>query len=79
MTEQQLIEEAKKRGYRKGTKIQYVPHAIDTVEGDYFEMDDNGDLNAYAIPANERKSFDDNRHDTLYNASKNKWVKIIKP
>jgi len=31
-----LIQEARKRGYRKGTAIQYVDHATDYVEGDYF-------------------------------------------
>jgi hypothetical protein len=36
-----LIKEAKERGYRKGTAIRYVPHAIDYVEGNYFE-EENG-------------------------------------
>lgn len=73
-----LLKEAIKRGYRKGTAIKYVPHAIDYVEGDYFEIAPNGDVEAYAKPAEERKSFDDNRCDTLYSASKNKWVEIVK-
>jgi len=72
-----LIQEAKNRGYRKGTAIQYVDHATDYVEGDYFEIAANGDLKAYAKPREERKSFDDNRCDTLYNKSKDRWVKIV--
>jgi hypothetical protein len=70
-----LIKEAKNRGYRKGTPIKYVPHAVDYVEGDYFEIV-NGNVLAFKKPKHERKSFDDERFDTLYNASKNKWVEI---
>jgi len=69
-----LIEEARIRGYRKGTPIRYVPHAVDYVEGDYFEIED-GKLNAYAKPENERKSFDDFRHDTLFDGVE--WVEIV--
>lgn len=69
-----LIEEAIKRGYRKGTPIRYVPHAIDYIEGDYFE-EENGQLNAYEKPKHERKSFDDFRHDTLFDGEE--WVEIV--
>ena len=69
-----LIEEAKKRGYRKGTPIRYVPHAIDYVEGDYFEVE-NGELKAYSKPKHERKEFDDFRHDTLFDGKE--WVEIV--
>ena len=69
-----LITEAKERGYRKGVAIRYVPHAIDYVEGDYFEVE-NGELKAYAKPEHERKGFDDFRHDTLFDGFK--WVKIV--
>lgn len=69
-----LIEEAKKRGYRKGIAIRYVPHAIDYVEGDYFE-EENGELKVYAKPESERKGFDDFRHDTLFNGFE--WVEIV--
>lgn len=69
-----LIQEAKNRGYRKGTAIRYVPHAIDYVEGSYFEVE-NGELKAYAKPENERKGFDDFRHDTLFDGLK--WVEIV--
>jgi hypothetical protein len=69
-----LIEEAKNRGYRKGTPIRYVPHAIDYVEGNYFE-EENGELKAYAKPKHERKGFDDERHDTLFDGFK--WVEIV--
>jgi len=64
-----LVQEAKNRGYRKGTAIRYVPHAIDYVEGDYFE-EENGELKAYAKPKHERKGFDDFRHDTLFDGFK---------
>lgn len=69
-----LIDEAKKRGYEKGTPIRYVPHAIDYVEGDYFEVE-NGELKAYAKPKHERKSFDDFRHDILFDGKN--WVEIV--
>ena len=69
-----LIREAKNRGYRKGTAIRYVPHAIDYVEGNYFEVED-GKLRAYAKPKYERKGFDDFRHDTLFDGFK--WVEIV--
>lgn len=69
-----LIEEAKQRGYRKGTAIRYFPHAIDYVEGDYFE-EENGELNAYSKPLNERKRFEDFNHDTLFDG--HKWVEIV--
>jgi len=73
-----LIKEAQKRGYRKGVAIKYVDHAVDLVEGDYFEVAANGDLEAYAKPPHERRSFEDNNHDTLYNAKNDKWVQIVK-
>ena len=69
-----LVREAKERGYRKGTPIRYVPHAIDYVEGNYFE-EVNGEVKAYAKPKHERKCFDDNRHDTLFDGVK--WVEIV--
>lgn len=69
-----LIQEAKKRGYKKGTPIRYVPHAVDFVEGDYFELE-NGEVKAYAKPQNERKGFDDDRHDTLFDGEN--WVEIV--
>ena len=69
-----LVQEAYNRGYRKGTAIRYVPHAIDYVEGDYFE-EENGQLNAYAKPESERKGFDDFRHDTLFDGEN--WVEIV--
>jgi hypothetical protein len=70
-----LIQEARNRGYRKGTAIRYVPHAIDYVEGDYFEVVD-GEVKAYAKPKNERLSFDDTKHDTLFDGVE--WVEIVK-
>jgi hypothetical protein len=69
-----LIKEAKERGYRKGTAIRYVPHAIDYVEGNYFEVE-NGEVKAYAKPQHERKGFDDFRHDTLSDGVR--WVEIV--
>ena len=69
-----FIREAKERGYRKGTAIRYVPHAIDYVEGNYFKVE-NGKLKAYAKPEHERKGFDDYRHDTLFDGLK--WVEIV--
>ena len=69
-----LIKEAKERSYRKGTAIRYVPHAIDYVEGNYFEVE-NGELKAYAKPEHERKGFDDFRHDTLFDGEN--WVEIV--
>lgn len=71
-----LIEEARKRGYRKGLAIRYVPHAVDYIEGDYFEINENGDVVAYAKPKHERKCFEDFTHDTIYNAKYNEWVEI---
>lgn len=69
-----LIDEAKKRGYEKGTPIRYVPHAIDYVEGGYFEVE-NGELKAYAKPKHERKIFDDFKHDILFDGKN--WVEIV--
>lgn len=71
-----LIEEAYKRGYKKGTPIRYVPHAIDFVEGEYFELLD-GDVVAYAKPEEERESFEDFNHDTLYSKENDEWVEIV--
>lgn len=71
-----LIEEAKKRGYRKGLAIRYVAHMIDHVEGDYFEMKE-GNVVAYSKPKCERKSFDDERFDTLYDSYTKEWVEIV--
>jgi len=73
-----LIEEAKKRGYKKGVAIKYVPHATDYVEGDYFEINEHGSLVAYSKPENERVGFDDFRHDTLYDNFSKEWVEIVK-
>ncbi len=70
-----LVKEAKKRGYKKGTPIKYVSHAIDYVEGNYFEVE-NGKLKAYAKPKEKRKCFDDFRHDTLFDGKE--WVEIVK-
>ena len=70
-----LIQEAKNRGYRKDTPIKYVPHAIDYVEGDYFEVVD-GQVKAYKKPKNERVCVDDLRHDTLFDGTE--WVEIVK-
>lgn len=69
-----LVQEAKNRGYRRGTAIRYVPHAIDYVEGDYFE-EVNGELRAYAKPEKDRKCFDDEKHDTLFDGFN--WVEIV--
>lgn len=69
-----LVQEAKNRGYRRGTAIRYVPHAIDYVEGDYFE-EVNGQLKAYSKPKYLRKGFDDYRHDTLFDGKN--WVEIV--
>lgn len=69
-----LIEEAKKRGYRKGIAIRYVPHAIDYVEGSYFEVQ-NGKLKAYAKPKQDRKYSNDFNHDTLFDGLE--WVEIV--
>ncbi|WP_272152184.1 hypothetical protein [Tenacibaculum aiptasiae] len=73
-----LIEEAKKRGYKKGSAIKYVPHATDFVEGNYFEVAANGDLRAYEYPKKERTCFDKERFDTLYSKSENQWVELLK-
>ena len=70
-----LIKEAIKRGYAKGVAIKYVPHVIDYVEGDYFEVED-GQVNAYLKPEEERKGFNDFTHDTLFDGEK--WVEIVK-
>lgn len=70
-----LIKEAILRGYKKGTAIRYVPHAIDYVEGDYFEIE-NGKVKAYAKPKDERLCFDDMRYDTLFDGKE--WVEIVK-
>lgn len=69
-----LIKEAKIRGYKKGTPIRYVPHAIDYVEGNFFEVE-NGTLKAYNKPKNERKKIPDFKHDTLFDGFK--WVEIV--
>ena len=69
-----LIKQAKEKGYKKGTAIRYVPHVVDYVEGNYFEVE-NGELKAYAKPKQERKGFDDFKHDTLFDGFK--WVEIV--
>jgi hypothetical protein len=69
-----LVQEAKERGYKKGTAIKYVAHETDYVEGNYFEEVD-GMVKAYLKPKHERKCFDDNRHDTLFDGKK--WVEIV--
>lgn len=69
-----LLKEAKERGYRKGTAIRYVPHAIDYVEGNYLEVV-NGQVKAYLKPKHERKSFDDFIHDTIFDGKN--WVEIV--
>lgn len=71
-----LIQEAIKRGYRKGVAVRYVPHAIDYIEGNYFEML-NGDVLAFKKPKEERKSFEDGRFDTLYSSRNNEWTEIV--
>lgn len=68
-----LIKEARDRGYRQGTAIRYVPHAIDYVGGNYFEVED-GKLYAYAKPEHERKVSDFGR-DTLFDGLE--WVEIV--
>ena len=70
-----LIQEARDRGYKSGTPIRYVSHAIDYVEGNYFEIKD-GNVVAYKKPKELRKGFDDDRHDTLYSPSEG-WVEIV--
>lgn len=70
-----LVEEAKKRGYRKGTAIRYIPHAINYVEGNYFEIE-NGKVKAYAKPKYKRICFDDMRYDILFDGKE--WVEIVK-
>ena len=72
-----LIQEAKKRGYRKGVLIRYNSHSTDRVEGNYFEIKE-GDLVAYSKPRHERNGFDDWRFDTLYDSKSNKWTEIVK-
>lgn len=72
-----LIEEAKKRGYREGLAIRYVPHAIDYVEGNFFEIDEKGDVVAYKKEEDDRESFEDFKWDTLYSKSEDKWVEIV--
>jgi hypothetical protein len=69
-----LIKQAKDKGYRKGTPIRYVPHAIDYVEGNYFEQVD-GKVRAYKKPKNERECFADERYDTLFDGKE--WVEIV--
>jgi hypothetical protein len=64
-----LIKQAKEKGYKKGTAIRYISHAIDYVEGNYFEIE-KGKLNAYLKPKNERKCFEDFRFDTLFDGFK---------
>lgn len=69
-----MISEARKRGYRKGMPIRYVPHAVDYVIGDYFQEED-GKVNAYLKPPHERECFEDFTHDTLFDGFK--WVEIV--
>jgi hypothetical protein len=78
MKEYELITEAKKRGYRKGTPLNYngMLPGIDSCEGDEFEIDEYGNLLAFAKPKHERKGFDDWRHDTIYQADSKKWTEI---
>lgn len=74
-----LIKEAKKRGYRKGTIIIYPQpgggKATDSVEGNYFEVKD-GKVLAYGYPKHERTYFERMRFDTLFNGEV--WAEIVK-
>jgi len=72
-----LIKEAKKRGYTKGTEIRYNPTSTDFVEGDFFELNENGDLVAYAKHKKYRTTFEDETHDTLYDSISKEWVEIV--
>lgn len=73
-----LIEEARKRGYRKGTKIRYEQpfggNEIDRVEGDYFEIMGERVV-AYEYPKHERTHFERRRFDTLFDGKK--WTEIV--
>lgn len=74
MNAHELINEARKRGYRKGTPIRYVSHAIDFVQGEYLEVQ-GAKLLAYNKPKHQRKSFDDFVFDTLFDGER--WVDIV--
>lgn len=69
-----LVQEAKNRGYKRGTAIRYVPHAIDYVEGDYFE-EVKGQVRAYSKPKKDRETFDDQKYDTLFDGKD--WVEMV--
>lgn len=69
-----LIEEAKKRGYKKGTPIRYVPHAIDYIEGNFFEVENNI-LKVYIYPKHKRTMIKYSRFDTIFDGVK--WAEIV--
>ena len=69
-----LIDEAKKRGYKKGTAIRYVPYAIDYIEGNYFEVENNL-LKVYVYPKRKRTMIKYSRFDTIFDGVK--WTEIV--
>jgi hypothetical protein len=75
----QLIAEAKKRGYKKGIEIHYYPdkqNQTDKLEGEHFELRD-GNLVAYSKAPKDRKTFEDRIFDTIYWGKTKEWVKIV--
>lgn len=78
MSEQELIAEARRRGYHRGTPLDYkgMLPGIDYCEGNFFEVNQNGDLVAFAKPQHLRRGFDDWRFDTLYKAKTKTWTAI---
>jgi len=79
-----LIQEAKKRGYRSGTIIYYGYATTGDITLDVNRLGSgefaikNGNLVKY-----EKKLENDNpnfrRFDTVYSAKENKWTEIYKP
>ncbi|MBE3086285.1 MAG: hypothetical protein IMZ64_08730 [Bacteroidetes bacterium] len=73
-----FIDEAKRRGYKKGVLINYAYKGETPDEtmllGDYFEMMD-GHVVAYEYPASERTTFEKQIYDTIFDGKN--WVPII--
>ena len=69
-----LIKEAKKRGYKQGTAIRYTPHAVDYIEGKFFEVENNI-LKVYVYPKHKRTMIKYSRFDTIFDGVK--WTEIV--
>lgn len=71
------IKDAIKKGYKRGTVIQYSQGAYnDTLGRGEFEVNIDRIIK-FEYPADERDCFDKRQFDTIY-SEEDGWVKIVK-